>query len=138
MTAKEYLKSIGELDSSIDTNQRKLERLEHDKARLCALTYDSVRVQSSIHSDPTEIIDKIDKLQRKINQDIDRLVDLKAEAEKRIARVYNPKLVAVLTDRYVNCMSIEKIAEKANVSRRTACVWNGQALQIFRKENNML
>lgn len=138
MTAKEYLKSIGELDRSINTKQRVLDGLERDKKRLSAITYDSIRVQSSGHSDPTEIIDKIDKLQREINFDIDRLVDLKAEAEKRIARVYNPKLVAVLTDRYVNCMSIEKIAEKANVSRRTACVWNGQALQIFRKENNML
>lgn len=144
MTAKEYLKSIGELDRSINTKQRVLDGLERDKKRLSAITYDSIRVQSSGHSDPTEIIDKIDKLQREINFDIDRLVDLKAEAKKKISRVYNQRFINLLTDVYINGMTIERFAElwskKQNreMSVRTVQRWHGQALQIFRKENHML
>lgn len=144
MKAKEYLRSIGELDRSINTKQRVLDGLERDKKRLSAITYDSIRVQSSVHSDPTEIIDKIDKLQREINFDIDRLVDLKAEAKKKISRVYNQRFINLLTDVYINGMTIERFAElwskKQNreMSVRTVQRWHGQALQIFRKENHML
>ena len=144
MKAKEYLISIGELDRSINTKQKVLVGLERDKERLSAITYDSIRVQSSVHSDPTEIIDKIDKLQREINFDIDRLVDLKAEAKKKISRVYNQRFINLLTDVYINGMTIERFAElwskKQNreMSVRTVQRWHGQALQIFRKENHML
>ena len=134
MKAKEYLISIGELDRSINTKQKVLVGLERDKERLSAITYDSIRVQSSVHSDPTEIIDKIDKLQREINFDIDRLVDLKAEAKKKISRVYNQRFINLLTDVYINGMT----KQNREMSVRTVQRWHGQALQIFRKENHML
>lgn len=71
------------------------------------------------------------------NRDIDRLTDIKKEVLESINRVLLPEYIAILTDRYVNCMTLERIAEEYEVSYRTVCVRLGQALQIFRTENNM-
>lgn len=77
-------------------------------------------------------------MQNTINAEIDRLVQLKAEARSRIARVYNPLFVALLTDKYINGFTLEEIAERLDKSYETVKGWHGQALQIFRKENNMV
>lgn len=137
VTAKEYLRSIQELDRSINAKQRVLDGLERDKGRLRSVCYDGARVQSSGHSDPTSVIDRIDKLQREINSDIDRLVRLKADARIRIAKVYNRTFISLLTDVYINGLTLWKAAESMNVSYETIKGWHGQALQIFRKENDM-
>ena len=137
MTAKEYLRSIKRLDEAINTKQRTLDGLERDKGRLSALRYDGSRIQSSGHSDPTLIIDRIDKLQREINSDIDRLVELKSDARIRISRVYNKTFISLLTDVYINGLTLFETAEAMNVSYETVKGWHGQALQIFRKENDM-
>ena len=137
MTAKEYLRSIKRLDEAINTKQRTLDGLERDKGRLSALRYDGSRIQSSGHSDPTLIIDRIDKLQREIDGDIDRLVELKSDARIRISRVYNKTFISLLTDVYINGLTLFETAEAMNVSYETVKGWHGQALQIFRKENDM-
>lgn len=143
MTAKEYLRSIGQLDRSISTKRRELAGLEHDKGRLSAVRYDTAKVHSSSHSDPTIIIDRIDRLQREITADVNKLVELKAEARKKISKVYHQRFIDLLTDIYINGMTLEQVAEiwsknrNKQISDRTIQRWHGQALQIFRKENNM-
>ena len=142
LKAKTYLKSIRRLDDDINAKQRVLDGLEKDKGKLCAVTYDGVKVVGGGGSlDPMSeldrINDKIEKLQREINEDIDRLIDLKNEAIDRIARVYNPTFITLLTDLYISGLTLERIAEKRGKSYETIKSWHGQALQIFRKENNM-
>ena len=85
-----------------------------------------------------QVVCKIVDLNNEINDEIDRLVDLKAEAHSKIQRVYNPKFISLLTDLYINGETLEEKAEKLDKSYMTICRWHGQALQIFRKENNML
>lgn len=137
MTAKEYLRSIKYLDSAINAKQRELDRLRHDAENIKAISYDKDKVQSSAPSDSTKIIDKIIDLSKEINSEIDRLIDLKAEARERISRVYSDNFISLLTDLYINGVTLEQEAEKMDSSYSTICRWHGQALQIFRKENNM-
>lgn len=137
MTAKEYLRSIKYLDSAINAKQRELDRLRHDAENIKAISYDKDKVQSSAPSDSTKIIDKIIDLSKEINSEIDKLVALKAEARERISRVYSDKFISLLTDIYINGITLEQEAEKLEVNYRTVCRWHGQALQIFRKENGM-
>ncbi len=143
MTAKEYLRSIGQLDRSIGTKQRELDGLERDKGRLRAVRYDTARVSIGGHSDPMVIIDRIDRLQREINADIDRLVELKAEAKEKISRVYDQKFIDLLTEVYINGRTLSEIAEnwskreRREIAERTVQRWHGQALQAFRRENDM-
>ena len=136
MTAKEYLRSIKYLDNAINAKQAELDRLKRDMCSIKGVTYDGDKVQGGI-VDNMKIVDKIIELNNVINAEIDRLVDLKAEAHQKIEKVCNRKFISLLTDIYINGYTFEQIAERMNITDKTVCRWHGQALQLFRKENNM-
>lgn len=136
MTAKEYLRSIKYLDNAINAKQAELDRLRHDAESIKGIAYDKDKVKSGI-SDSTKIIDKIIELSNEINREINKLVDLKRDAHSKIEKVCNRKFISLLTDIYINGYTLEGTAEKLEVNYRTVCRWHGQALQIFRRENNM-
>ena len=136
MTAKEYLRSIRYLDNAINAKQAELDRLKRDMCSIRGVSYDSDKVQGGI-TDSMKIVDKIIELNNVINAEIDKLVDLKAEAHNKIEKVCNEKFISLLTDIYINGYTLEQVAEKADKTYMTICRWHGQALNIFRKENNM-
>ena len=136
MTAKEYLRSIKYLDHAINAKQAELDRLKRDMCSIRGVSYDGDKVQGGI-TDSMKIVDKIIDLNNVINVEIDKLVDLKAEAHNKIEKVCNEKFISLLTDIYINGYTFEQVAEKADKTYMTICRWHGQALNIFRKENNM-
>ena len=136
MTTKEYLRSIKYLDHAINAKQAELDRLKRDMCSIKGVTYDGDKVQGGI-TDSMKIVDKIIELNNLINAEIDKLVDLKAEAHQKIEKVCNEKFISLLTDIYINGYTFEQIAERMNITDKTVCRWHGQALQLFRKENNM-
>lgn len=136
MTAKEYLRSIKYLDHAINAKQAELDRLKRDMCSIRGVAYDGNKVQGGT-IDNMKIVDKIIDLNNVINAEIDRLVDLKAEAHGKIEKVCNEKFISLLTDIYINGYTLEQVAERLNVNYRTVCRWYGEALQIFRRENNM-
>lgn len=134
MTAKEYLRSIKYLDNAINAKQSELDRLRHNAESIRGVSYDGDKVQGGT-IDNMKIVDKIIDLNNVINAEIDRLVDLKAEAHGKIEKVCNDKFISLLTDIYINGYTLEQVAERMNKSYVTICEWHGQALNIFRKEN---
>ena len=136
MTAKEYLRSIKYLDHAINAKQAELDRLKRDMCSIRGVSYDGDKVQGGI-TDSMKIVDKIIDLNNVINAEINRLVDLKAEAHQKIEKVCNEKFISLLTDIYINGYTFEQVAERMNITDKTICRWHGQALQLFRKENNM-
>ena len=137
MTAKEYLRSIRYLDNAINAKQAELDRLKRDMCSIRGISYDKDKVQGGI-TDSMKIVDKIIDLNNVINAEIDRLVDLKAEAHRKIENVCNGKFISLLTDIYINGYTLEQVAERMDKSYETIRGWHGEALQIFRKENNMI
>ena len=137
MTAKEYLRSIKYLDSAINAKQSELDRLKRDMCSIKGVAYDGDKVQGGI-VDSMKIVDKIIELNNVINAEIDRLVDLKADAHNKIEKVCNEKFISLLTDIYINGYTLEQVAERMDKSYETIRGWHGEALQIFRKENHML
>lgn len=137
MTAKEYLRSIKYLDHAINAKQSELDRLRHNAESIRGVSYDGDKVQGGI-SDSMKIVDKIIELDNVINAEIDRLVDLKADAHTKIEKVCNEKFISLLTDIYVNGYTLEQVAERMEKSYETIRGWHGEALQIFRKENKMM
>ena len=137
MTAKEYLRSIKYLDHAINAKQAELDRLKRDMCSIKGVTYDGDKVQGGI-TDSMKIVDKIIELNNVINAEIDRLVDLKAEAHNKIEKVCNEKFISLLTDIYINGYTLEQVAERMGKSYETIGGWHGEALQIFRKENKMM
>ena len=136
MTAKEYLRSIKYLDNSINAKLTELDRLRHNAESIRGVSYDGDKGQGGI-MDGMKIVDKIIELNNVINAEIDRLVDLKAEAHTKIEKVCNEKFISLLTDIYVNGYTLEQVAERMNSSYSTICRYHGQALQLFRQENDM-
>lgn len=136
VTAKEYLKSIKYLDSAINSKLAELDKLRHDAENIRGISYDKDKVQGSA-VDSMKIVDKIIELDNVINAEIDRLVDLKADAHTKIEKVCNEKFISLLTDVYINGFTLERVAERMNKSYETIRGWHGEALQVFRKENNM-
>ena len=134
MTAKEYLRSIKYLDNSINAKLTELDRLRHNAESIRGVSYDGDKVQGGI-MDGMKIVDKIIELNNLINAEIDKLVDLKAEAHAKIEKVCNRKFISLLTDIYINGYTFEQVAERMDKSYVTICEWHGQALNIFRKEN---
>ena len=136
MTAKEYLQQARSLDMLINAKRDELYAL-----RLTATSVSSPALGDKVKSGSTnnamQIVDKIIALQELINSEVDRLVDLKAEIHEKIEKVYNPQFIALLTDKYINGFTLEQIAERMDKSYETVRGWHGQALQIFRRENNM-
>lgn len=137
MTAKEYLQQVKALDQLINAKQSELYALRLTAASVSSPVLGDKVKSGSINS-AMQIVDKIIVLQETINTEIDRLIELKAEVHEKIGKVYNPQFIALLTDKYINGFTLEQIAERMNVSYETIKGWHGEALQIFRRENNMM
>lgn len=136
MTAKEYLKQARTLDTAINARIRELHQLELNSLCVQSVAI-SERVKNNSENSSNKIVDKIIDLQNEINTEIDELVDLKKEIRNKIAKTYNPIFISVLTDRHINSLTFEKIAENNGKDYSTICRWYGEALQAFRKENGM-
>ena len=120
----------------INSRQLELERLKNDAVSISSPKLGD-KVQSGSENSAMKIIDKIIDFQEKINAEIDELVDLKVEMREKINKVYNRRFISILTDKYINGLTLEQIAENNRKDYSTICRWHGEALRIFRKENNM-
>lgn len=114
MTAKKYLEQYRCLDCDIRIKQDQLSRLRE----LAELVSPSGNGSSS-----GEISDKVGKTAAKvvdaeneIKEMINRLITLKRTIEKIIGYVEDSKLRQILTLRYINGHTFEKIAEKMGYS----------------------
>ena len=137
MTAMEYLSQVQKIEKLINAKQTELCRLRLDAASVSSPAF-SDKVQSGRTNNTMSTVDKIIDLNNFINEEIDKLIDAKAEIHKKIQCVYNPDFIALLTDKYINGYTLEQIAERMNKSYETVKGWHGEALQIFRKETGMI
>ena len=124
------------LEKLIETKQQEIERLRCKAQTVSGINYSGDRIQNS-GSDSMCIVDKIVMLENTLRQEIENLIDLESDIRKHISRVYNLRYIAILTDKYINHMTFEQIAEKLNITDKTVIRCHGDALQIFRIENNM-
>ena len=103
MNAKEYLQQGFYLDKKIESNLREVAELRH----LCLGISAAGLEESHNPNRPTEApfvrtIEKIWEREQEINQEVDRLVDLKYEIGQVIDRVEDEAQRLVLRDRYIH------------------------------------
>ncbi len=130
MRAKEYLKQAFRLYDLIQANKDELKELEALSFSIPGTDYTKDRVQSSPRNDAsyTNIIAKIDELERVIKADINAMLTLKFEIREVINNVRDNEERLVLKYRYLNFLSWEEIAIKMNISLRTVFRIHGSAL----------
>ena len=129
MDAKYYLDAAYRLDTRINS---KLEAISYlnDLATKCTTTYsDMPHSPNRGSSRMEETIVKIIDLENSINEDIDKLVELKRIIHKIIASVREPELATLLELRYLSFKSWEQIAVTMDYSIRYIHKLHARALE---------
>ena len=130
MTVKEYLRQAYRLDHRIDSDIAEMERLREMACSIGAPGFEE-------HYDPNHpteapfirALEKVWKLEERINAEIDRLVDLKAQMRGVIEAVSDPDERMVLRYRYIHNMTWEKIGDVLHADRTTVYRWHNTAIR---------
>lgn len=111
------LRQIKKLDAMIDAKLEQLSKLKELMTKVNVSDYHSDKVQTTHNNDQLcDTIAKIIDLERIINQDIDRFVDLKEECMKQVDSLEDPKLISIAYKRYFEYKTFEQIAEEMELS----------------------
>lgn len=129
MTAKEYLSQAFHIDQRIGSKLSQVMRLREAATSCTATLSDMPRPDSPSHERMADTICKIVDLEREINEDIDRLVDLKAEARRAINAVSDPDQQLILELRYLCYKPWLEIAEAMGYSEAGVYKLHGKALR---------
>lgn len=129
MTAKEYLSQAFHIDQRINSKLSQVMRLRETATSCTATLSDVPRPDSSNQQRMADTICKIVDLEREINEDIDRLVDLKAEARRVIDAVSDPDQQLILELRYLCYKPWNEIMTELGYSEATIYRLHGEALK---------
>ena len=116
MTAKEYLKQLKYLDNRINAKlleKRKLKAIDIDLSE--------------------DIVTRLNKLEKAINKDIDKLVYLKEEAACKIDRISDDRYKVILSMYYLSNETFEAVAERTGMSFQWVHTLHKKALKEFEK-----
>lgn len=132
MTAKEYLKQVYLLDKRIDSDIEEVTELRA-LAEKVTVPMENERVQTSLSGEAPFLrsLEQIWTLEQEINDEIDKLVDLKRQIRRTIDKLEDFNQKMLLRYRYIHCYSWENIAEKMGISLRWAYGLHGKALQAL-------
>ena len=127
---KEYLKSYKALDNSINQKLDELVRLKAKAEKTTSILSDMPKGGGQSREDT---IIKMIMLGEKIDAEVDKYVDLRADIEKLISTVQNPTYQTVLRYRYINGLTCLQIAMRMDYSEDHVKRLNGNALNELRK-----
>ncbi|MFB5367729.1 DUF1492 domain-containing protein [Enterococcus faecium] len=129
MKAKEYLHQAYRLDKRIQSNIEEMERLRELSTSVSSPSWGE-RIQTQRHTDALFVryLERIEELQIKINDEVDHLVELKAEIRDVINKVMDIDERMVLRYRYIHNFTWEQIGDELNADKSTIRRWHGNAL----------
>lgn len=134
MRAQEYVGQLEVIETRIQNIQFDIAQLK-DLALSITPSYEGERVQAS--SDLQKMGSAVNKWvdkEREMNEQIDRLVDLRLEIANTIEHLKKPKESGVLHMLYVQGKSFKEIAQHYDKSVSWATSVHGRALQSLQKE----
>ena len=118
MTAKGYLNQLIAMDNAINRKQQRLATLR-DVAMNTTPNYADEAVQRTREKNPLEnIMSKIVDLDREIDEDIDALVDFKAEVWEKLDKIADERYKRILWLRYADRKTWRYIALELNFTIR--------------------
>jgi hypothetical protein len=132
MDARQYLEQVNKLNLMIDNKLQEIYQLRTIATRV-TVSLDADRVKTS----PTNILEntiaKIIDKEWEVNKLVDRLVDKRSLIVSQIDRIENPKLYAILTYKYVQCMTVKEMQVKMNLQERQIKNLQRDALMEFER-----
>ena len=116
MTAKEYLNQLIAMDNAINRKQQRLATLR-DVAMNTTPNYADEAVQRTREKNPLKnIMTKIVDLDREIDEDIDALVDFKAEVWEQLDKLEDETQKRILWLHYSERLSWTKVAVEMSIT----------------------
>lgn len=132
MTPKEYLNQAKHLDALINYRLRELDYWWDLSGRVSGSNFEPHYNPNRPTEAPfVKVIEKIDELEREIEDKIRRLMILKDEISTAIDKLESPDEQMVLRYRYLDRCSWEEIEHTMHVSKSTVHRLHGSALQNF-------
>jgi len=129
MTSKEYLRQAYRLDHRINSDIEEMERLRDMAGSVSSPSLEERHNPNRPTEAPfVRCLEKVWDLEQKINSEIDRLIDLKAQMREVIATASNADEQMVLRYRYIHNMTWEQIGDELNADRTTVYRWHNSAL----------
>lgn len=118
MKAKQYLQQAFKINELIDSKMEELKELQIMSTSLPGTDFSQERVQKSKSHEAkfTKYVISIVDLEKKIDEEMAQLMELKIEIREKINQVEDSKRRLVLLYRYINFMMWEEIADKMSYS----------------------
>lgn len=136
MTARDYLSQARVLDQAINARLERIARLRAlvsgRAARTDGMPRGGADSAGSTFFDWTETVVKIDEMERALDRDIDRLIDLKREIAEVIAAVPDMRYRTLLEYRYLCGWSWARIARAMHYGEDWVRHAHGWALKQVR------
>ena len=118
MTAKQYLRQAYRLNELINSDLKELAQLKGWSTSISSSNLSGMPPSSTRNTEPSFVkcINKIVDLEKIINDEIDRFVELKKEIREVVNNVPDPDERLVLRCRYIEFLTWEQVAERMNYS----------------------
>lgn len=126
----EKLREIYEKHDLISVNYGLLEELENKAVKLRHLK-ESYQLNADSERIYDETIERIEKQKELILKEINDYMQLFSELRERLSRINNANYERVLTERFFNCKTFEKIAHDMGYSMRQTRRFYNAALEVF-------
>ena len=127
MTAKEYLSQYRYINIKINSKIAQQQRLR-ELATCVSPSSDGGGHNSGVSDKVGSIVVKIADLDAEINAEIDNLIDVQKDIMRTISKIDDERLRIILTERYINCWTFERIADDIHYSYMQTFRLHGQAL----------
>ncbi len=128
MTAKEFLSQGYKINLSIEARKKQIEELRSimfgGGLRYSDTPGNPNKGESGMENKLVKVLD----MERKVDQDIDRLITMKDDILNSIENVLDPQERALLSLRYIKMLSWEKVAQEMGCSLRNVHNIHGRAI----------
>ncbi len=131
MTTKEYLSRYRWQNDRINAKLEQVAELRRKAQTVCSGSSDGSH-SSTPYDRIGEITARIVDLEREINEDIDRSIDVQRGILTAISTVPDERLRHLLELRYINFLTLEEIARRMDYSYKQICRLHGKALLQIR------
>ena len=138
VNAKQYLRQAYKLNERIKDKEDRIADLRLSASSVGSIDYSKEKVQSSPSGDAPFVKQTIMiiELEKKLQQDVNKLKRLKVEINQAIDEVEDINCSLLLSKRYIFMRTWEQIAEEMNYSVMQIHRIHKKALSIFKIPNN--
>lgn len=133
MTAKEYLWRVRDAERDLKRLEQEYEQAKADILHLKAIQYDADKITGGKIGDLSDAIAAVEGYMERLNAQWDKLIALRKEAKVLIDRIADGRYREVLTRRYLQGQSLEKIAVDLRYNYRWIKRLHGRAIGEFEK-----